>query len=73
MLFPRKTGSLEAPEYQVADENGAIRMATLDPLFPDEIGSAVPSGLDPSTWGVPRAFYVVHAPAEIIVEVDHAC
>ncbi len=71
-MFPHPTDSPEASEYEFPGQNGDEWTAT-DLTSLDDIDFELQAGLDPSKWGIPRAFFVVHAPVERPVDADIAC
>ena len=72
VLFPLPTNSPETSESVSLAENGEDQPVTSLPSL-DEIESGRQAGVDPSEWGVPRAFFVVQAPLERIVDANTAC
>ena len=69
--FPLQRDAAEESSDQGLVENGDDRTAA-DMDSPDGIEFECRSGLDPSEWGVPRAFFVVAAPVERTVDSNTA-
>ncbi len=68
--YPIDSPGASAPDFDMGNEDD---WAGADRIEFDEIESELQGGLDPSKWGVPRAFFVVQSPIESSSEPDTAC